>query len=54
MFPLVKCKHPGSVLRELQRCCFPPKMNGIDQKKSGNDNEPGRTLQGSVFVEILV
>ncbi|KRZ05631.1 hypothetical protein T11_13905 [Trichinella zimbabwensis] len=23
MFPLLKCKHPGSVLRELQRGCFP-------------------------------
>ncbi|KRY97256.1 hypothetical protein T11_14589 [Trichinella zimbabwensis] len=26
MFPLLKCKHPGSVLRELHRGCFP---NGI-------------------------
>ncbi|KRY62624.1 hypothetical protein T11_4424, partial [Trichinella zimbabwensis] len=23
MFPLLKCKHPSSVLRELQRACFP-------------------------------
>ncbi|KRZ65246.1 hypothetical protein T10_2942 [Trichinella papuae] len=23
MFRLLKCKHPGSVLRELQRGCFP-------------------------------
>ncbi|KRZ15075.1 hypothetical protein T11_16413 [Trichinella zimbabwensis] len=25
----------------------------MDQKKSGNYNEPGRTLHESVFVEIL-
>ncbi|KRZ65147.1 hypothetical protein T10_12911 [Trichinella papuae] len=41
MFPLLKCKHPGSVLRELQRGCFP------------NYNEPGRTLHESSFVEIV-
>ncbi|KRZ07836.1 hypothetical protein T11_8079 [Trichinella zimbabwensis] len=23
MFPLLKCKHSGSVSRELQRACFP-------------------------------
>ncbi|KRY95232.1 hypothetical protein T11_15116 [Trichinella zimbabwensis] len=23
MPPLLKCKHPGSVLREFQRGCFP-------------------------------
>ncbi|KRZ75060.1 hypothetical protein T10_10787 [Trichinella papuae] len=28
-------------------------MTSIDQKKSGNYNEPGRTLHESVFVEIL-
>ncbi|KRZ04267.1 hypothetical protein T11_16245 [Trichinella zimbabwensis] len=28
-------------------------MTSIDQKKSGNYNEHGRTLHKSVFVEIL-
>ncbi|KRY97652.1 hypothetical protein T11_7640 [Trichinella zimbabwensis] len=41
MFPLLKFKHPSSVLRELQRGCFP------------NHNEPGRTLHGTSFVEIV-
>ncbi|KRZ65258.1 hypothetical protein T10_10833 [Trichinella papuae] len=41
MFPLLKCKHSGSVLRELQRGCLP------------NYNEPVRTLYKNVFVEIL-
>ncbi|KRZ76497.1 hypothetical protein T10_6442 [Trichinella papuae] len=66
MFPLLKCKHPGSVLRELQRGCFPPtkfrnfrrwyffpKMTGIHLEKSQNYNEPGNTLHESSFVEIV-
>ncbi|KRZ09756.1 hypothetical protein T11_9228 [Trichinella zimbabwensis] len=45
MPPLLKCKHPGSILREFQRGCYP--------KKSENYNEPGRKFDESVFVEIL-
>ncbi|KRY99295.1 hypothetical protein T11_13874 [Trichinella zimbabwensis] len=60
IFPLLKGKHPPSILRDLQRGCFPPtkfrnfsksyfppKMTGGDLEKSQNYNEPGRTFHES-------
>ncbi|KRY99379.1 hypothetical protein T11_3284 [Trichinella zimbabwensis] len=39
--------------RNFGKFYFSPKLTSMDHKKSGNYNEPGRTLHESVFVEIL-
>ncbi|KRZ67299.1 hypothetical protein T10_13533 [Trichinella papuae] len=40
VFPLLKCKHTGSVLRELQRGCFP-----------GNITKKGENFEKKSFLQ---